>query len=332
MFDHLHRMTDGRGTFEHALYAAPRHSLGYCTDDMARVLLVAAREPDPSPEVRELARTGLRFLIDAQDPGGAYRNRLSRRGRWEDEPALEDCWGRSIWGLGTAVSHSDDDWLRETATAEFERAAQRRSIYPRAMAFAGLGAAEFLTVEPRHRGARALLIDVADGLAPPRADAVWQWPEARLRYANAVLPDAMIAAGQALDQQMLLLHGLDLLAWLLAHETADGHMSVTPAGGAGPGDIRPAFDQQPIEVAAIADACARAMVVDSDCRWVDGLAAAEAWFLGDNDGHYVMWDPKTGGGFDGLTSRGPNLNQGAESTLALVSTLQHACRLVSASR
>jgi hypothetical protein len=47
-----------------------------------------------------------------------------------------------------------------------------------------------------------------------------------------------------------------------------------------------------------------------------------AWFLGDNDVDAVMWDPGTGGGYDGLTLQGPNLNQGAESTLALISTLQ----------
>lgn len=77
---------------------------------------------------------------------------------------------------------------------------------------------------------------------------------------------------------------------------------------------------------------APAATVDSDWRWVDGLDAAEAWFLGDNDGRHVMWDPDTGGGFDGLTPDGPNLNQGTESTLALLSTLQHARRLVLAPR
>ena len=39
-----------------------------------------------------------------------------------------------------------------------------------------------------------------------------------------------------------------------------------------------------------------------------------------------MWDTETSGGYDGLTPTGPNLNQGAESTLALISTLQHAPR------
>ena len=54
------------------------------------------------------------------------------------------------------------------------------------------------------------------------------------------------------------------------------------------------------------------------------LDLAIAWFAGNNDVGAVMWDPSTGGGFDGLTPTGPNLNQGAESTLALISTLQHA--------
>jgi hypothetical protein len=48
------------------------------------------------------------------------------------------------------------------------------------------------------------------------------------------------------------------------------------------------------------------------------------WFLGDNDASAAMWDPATGGGYDGLTASGPNANQGAESTLALLATWQHA--------
>ena len=102
----------------------------------------------------------------------------------------------------------------------------------------------------------------------------------------------------------------------------DGHLSVTPAYGAGPGATRPAFDQQPIEVAALAEACARAAAVDEDPRWGAGLRAAVDWFLGDNDGCHLMFDPETGAAFDGLMVDGVNRNQGTESTLALASTLQ----------
>jgi hypothetical protein len=49
---------------------------------------------------------------------------------------------------------------------------------------------------------------------------------------------------------------------------------------------------------------------------------AGRWFHGDNDASVSMIDDITGGGFDGLHSHGRNLNQGAESTLAMISTLQ----------
>jgi hypothetical protein len=192
------------------------------------------------------------------------------------------------------------------------------------MAFAALGAAEVLSVTPADAAARSLLSDAADSMTGARQGAGWPWPEERLTYANATLPEAMIAAGTALERPDLVRRGLDLLDWLLERETREGHLSVTPVGGSGPDDSGPGFDQQPIEVAALADACARAEKVDTNRRWVDGRTAAANWFLGDNDGEVVMWDPETGGGFDGLEVDGANLNQGTESTLAVLSTLQHA--------
>jgi len=192
------------------------------------------------------------------------------------------------------------------------------------MAFAALGAAEVLSIDPDNMSARTLLSDAADAMAGPRPQSRWPWPEQRLTYANATLPEAMIAAGSALERPALLRRGLDLLEWLLDRETRHGHLSVTPAGGSGPGDEGPGFDQQPIEVAALADACARAEAVDGHRQWADGIMAAVDWFLGDNDGGVLMWDPTTGGAFDGLERGGANLNQGTESTLALLSTMQHA--------
>jgi hypothetical protein len=323
-FDHLVAMTDGRGTFEHAELVEPRREHGYCTDDMARVLIVAMREPNRSSDVQHLAALSLRFLRDAEGVDGGYRNRMDQHGRWEDRAGVADCWGRAVWALGTLAARLDRGPTRRQVLAQFERAAERRSRWPRSMAFAMLGAAELLEAMPEHGGARRLLADGAAGLPMRGRSATWPWPEARLTYANAVLPEAMIAAGAALRLPAVSNHGLHLLDWLLDHETHEGHLSVTPVGGREQGAARPAFDQQPIEVAAIAGACARAAAVDADARWAQGVARAEAWFFGANDVGCAMWDPETGGGFDGLHAMGPNLNQGTESGLALLATVQHA--------
>jgi hypothetical protein len=328
-FDHLLRLSDDRATFEHALFTEPRPEHGYCVDDVARVLVVAVREVDPSPALRHLAERSLRFLGDALHLDGASRNRMDRRGHWHGRATVEDCWGRSLWALGTAVAHSDVDWMRQTARSHFERAAHRRSPWRRATAYAALGAAEVLAVDAAHGLARHLLVDAVEQLASRVGDTGWRWPEQRLSYANAVVPESLIAAGVALARPDLVDEGLELLRWLLAHESAAGaSLSVTPVGGAGVTDVGGRFDQQPIEVAALADACARAAAADPAGRWEEGIAAAVAWFLGDNDGTHVMWDPSSGGGFDGLEADGPNRNQGAESTLAVIATLQHGRGLV----
>jgi hypothetical protein len=276
--------------------------------------------------VQRLVRVAVTFLADAQGPDGDCHNRRSANGKWADRRGTGDWWGRSMWGLG-AASRSADDWVKQVSLHCFERGAQQRSSWPRAMAFAALGAADVLDAEPGNRTALSVLADAADVIGRPTDDPAWPWPEARLTYANAVLPDAMIAAGNALGRPQLVGDGLALLGWLLEHETCGGHLSVTPSGGAGPRDAAPRFDQQPIEVAALAEGCARAALTTGDERWARAVADAAAWFMGANDVGCPMWDTSTGGSYDGLRADGPNENQGAESTLALVATFQHAQRL-----
>lgn len=311
VFDHVLHLSDRRGTFEHALLGEPERSGGYCTDDMARLLVVATRQPDPGGAVNGLAGLAVRFLNDAQSYAGTCRNRMDGKGNWLDQPTLEDWWGRCLWALGTAAAHSSVGLVRRVAVIQFERAAKVRSPFPRAMAYAALGAAEILSVEPDHAIARALLTAYADSVPEPSDDAEWPSSEAQLSDANAVVAEAMIAAGTALERPELCRQGLDLLGWLLDYEIAGE---------------RDAFDRQPVEVAALSDACARAATVDASPTWPDGVRAAVAWFEGANAGGQPMWDPATGAGFDGLHAEGIDRNQGAASTLAVLSTLQNAQR------
>ena len=57
---------------------------------------------------------------------------------------------------------------------------------------------------------------------------------------------------------------------------------------------------------------------------MDVIELCLAWFDGANDEGLVMRDAVTGGGFDGLERGHASVNQGAESTLAWLSTAQVA--------
>jgi hypothetical protein len=321
-FEHVLRLTDEQGMFEHADGTTPRRDRGYCLDDVARALVVVCRQRPATSTLDRLAAHYLSFVRRAQATDGRCHNRLDRHGQWEDQPNTGDWWGRALWGLGTAAARGPHS-IRYTALQGFDLSVSQRSPYLHAMAFATLGAAEVSAVRPRHDGALRLMCDFAALAGRARTASAWPWPLARLTYANAAIAEALIAAGEALGDNAVLADGLALLGWLLDVETSADHLSVTPVGGWGPTEHRATFDQQPVEAAALADACARALALTGDELWAGGLARAIGWFHGDNDGGIALYDPESGGGFDGLTPRGRNTNQGAESTLALIATLQH---------
>jgi hypothetical protein len=323
-FDHLSRLTDDTGLLEHARHAIARREHGYCTDDVARGLVVTSREPDPSATVLRLAECYLTFLTHAQDDSGTFHNRLGYDRRWQDGPGVGDWWGRALWGLGTAAARSPLGRIRDEALVAFTLGAAVRSDAAHAMAFAGLGAAEVLRADPANDAAADLLGDAAKAVGDVGESAGWPWPQQGLTYANAALAEVVIDAGELRADATLLASGLRMLTWLRDIQFVDGRVSVVPVGGWRRGEPRPRGDQQPIEVAALADACATAAAATGEAHWYAGVRQCAAWFLGENDAGVPMWDPETGGGYDGLTSRGPNLNQGAESTLALVATLQQA--------
>jgi len=192
------------------------------------------------------------------------------------------------------------------------------------MAFAALGAGEILSVDGNDTLARDLLRDARDVIYRPAPDPSWVWSEDRLSYANALLPESLLVIGEFLSDRELVDTGLRQLSWLLDLETPRGFLSVTPVGGRTKGRQPPLYDQQPIEVATMSEACVRAFELTGDETWRAAQTKCVEWFSGANDLGAVMFDADTGGGYDGLTEIGPNLNQGAESTMALLTTLQHA--------
>jgi len=327
-FAHLLRLSDDTGVLEHARGALPRRNHGYCVDDVSRALLVISREAAPPPELARLGERCLAFLAHAQSPDGRFHNRVGYDRRFEDEPGTGDWWGRALWGLGTAAACHPTRWVRDEALVSFTVGCQVRPPHPRAMAVAALGAASVLGVVPGHDEARRLLADAAAAIGRPGPDPSWPWPDPRLTYGNATLPEALLAAGSALGDGQLLQDGLMLLQWLVDVEVPDRHLSLTAVGGWALGEPRPAYDQQPIEASALADAAARAFDLTVEPQWLDVVGQAAGWFLGANDVGVALFDPDTGGGYDGLHAAGRNANQGAESTLAFLSTMQQARRLL----
>ena len=311
-------MSDSRALFEHADFDKPRKEHGYCVDDVARALVLLQRSATQDLQSRELIQIYFDFISEAQSLDGHFINRCNVSGIWTSPAEMGDHWGRALWALGTIAHQDPDREFAKVALSKFDFSAHHRTHHLRPMIYAGLGAAEILSYQPTHVPAQRLLRDAINTIQLPH-DQRWPWPEERLSYGNAAIPELLMLAGHHFSDPQLISQGATLLRWLIEIETNNDHFSVTPTSGWSRGEVRPSFDQQPIEVAALVDACATALDLTKDPEWLTYIERGSAWFEGSNDSAAQLYDPMTGAGFDGLTPSGRNENQGAESTLCYLS-------------
>jgi len=317
-------MTDSTGMLQHAIGVVPDRRHGYCLDDNARALMLVhvADGVDRAERVR-LATTYAAFVQHAwNEDRAAFRNFMNFDRSWGEEIGSEDSNGRALWALGHAIEHGLDPDLVAWARRWFAKAAPAfaKIDSPRSVAFATLGSAAVLRADPGHAQARAVVERGGDLLhrvldASRRPD--WAWFEAVLGYDNPRLPEALIAAGQALGRADWRQAGLESLEWIAEQQTsAAGNFRPVGSESFGRAHTWLPFDQQPLEAWAAVEAAATAHAVTGELRWVDYAHVAYRWFFGANDRGVVVADLASGRCRDGVMPRGANENCGAESILA----------------
>ncbi len=340
---HLEALGGELGIMQHAIgsVADPEH--GYCVDDVARALQVDLLHARVLgwPAVADSAMRGLSFLEAALDETtGRFRNFRNMDGAWIGGPGSNDSVGRAMLALGDTIATAPDPQAVETALELFVRAlpAATKVTSPRAqaslvLACAAVANASAVTSSTAARDAAlrsdstAVMRRVATDVHARflwSAGSGWPWLEDSLTYENALIPRALIVAGAQLNARVMLAIGLQVLDWLIAIQTAPaGHL--TPIGNAwwprlGP---RSRFDQQPIEATALLLAARSALTATGDARYRAAMEQAYGWFLGRNDTGRRLADPVRGACSDGLTPKGVNTNEGAESTLMWLMAAEH---------
>ena len=330
--DHLFRMSDSTGIFQHASFTVPNFAEGYCTDDNARALVLTLMLKKLGHDSQRLCAKGATyaaFLNHAFDrKSGRFRNFMSFDRRWVEEVGSEDCQGHALWALGLCVSQAGQGSFQMLAAQLFEQALPVAAEFtsPRSWAFTLIGIDEYLRRFSGDRRASQIRESLTAKLTQRYTDAAtgdWHWFEEVVSYANAKLPHAMILNGRSLNNAAMLELGLKTLRWLIKIQTSDAG-SFRPIGSNGfypRGRERAVFDQQPIEAQVTISACIEAYHSTGAMFWVAEARRAFEWFLGRNDLGLALYDSTTGGCRDGLHMDRLSQNQGAESTLAFLLSL-----------
>ena len=335
--DHLLRMTDSTGILQHARFTVPDYDHGYTVDDNARALIFAVmleRQGEKFTSISaDLASKYMAFMQHAfNQETKRFRNFMSYGRQWLEDVGSQDSHGRSLWALGFAAGRTKNRGLQGVATSLFEEALPiaRDFKSPRACAFTVLGIQEFLRRFYGHSAAQEIRESLGERLlASYRSNASgdWCWFEQALNYCNAKLPHALLLCGQWLERGDMFDAAIQSLDWLcrIQHPDCEHLVPIGCNGWYKRGGQRARFDQQPVDAHSTVSACLDAYSITGDRRWFLEAQLAFNWFMGANDLGEPLFDPSTGGCFDGVRADHINQNQGAESTLSfLLSRLEIA--------
>ncbi|MHC4517195.1 MAG: glycosyltransferase [Planctomycetota bacterium] len=326
--DHLIKLTDDTGLYQHAKFMIPNRAHGYCTDDNARALIAMAKYYGQYPDAQALRLLDiyLSFLMYAQNPDGSVKNFMDfDRTWWENEPA-HDAFGRVLWAFGTLMACMPSPAYLSIVKDCFDRAVnQVQKQHPRGMAYSVLGMCDYLKQFPGASDIKRELELAANGLVRQYEEnnyPDWDWFEDILTYDNAVLPHALFVAGQNLNNRYYV-EVAEKTADFLLENTFDGdHFSFVGCNGwYERGKVRTCFDQQPIEAAGTVMMLRAAYDVTKEVKFLALQRKAFDWFLGANDLRIPLYDFHTKGCSDGLMPGGVNGNQGAESTVSFMLSL-----------
>lgn len=334
--DHLRRLTDDTGIYQHATFNVPNRVHGYCIDDNARALIAAMMAQELMPEDKSIYELCIRYLSFIQyaynEENGRFRNFMGFDRQWLEVKGSDDSHGRTLWGLGMAVALGKDEGQIAPAMTLFRKALTIMETFPstaaRSWAFALVGIHAYLrrfSGDTQARKTRAILAERLYKCFKDNATDDWPWLEDTLTYANAKLPHALLLSGHWMQRSEMVDMGLVSLEWLAKVQTSEeGYFN--PVGCNGwytRGKTKAIFDQQPIEAHAMIEACIEAHNITREQKWLDIMNRCFHWYIGQNGLNVSMYNFSTGGCHDGLCPNGANQNQGAESTLAWLLSLMN---------
>jgi hypothetical protein len=325
---HVNDLTTDFGMIQFSKINRPDLESGYTVDDNARALIAMCMQYEitQAPEDLDLIHTYFSFVKFCMQSNGRFLNYVDSEHHFTEQNSennLDDANGRVIWALGYLISTADmlPYELVKDATQLLDKALLNiASVYStRAIAFALKGLYYYDCVSPSHKNKvlASTLAHRLERMFAHESEHGWDWFESYLTYANAVLPEGMLCAYQITGE--VLFKEIAKKSFNFLIHTTFGHTTIKLISNKSwkhKNGKTATFGEQPIDVAYTILALDRFYEVLGEELYLKKMFTAYTWFLGNNHLHQIVYNPCTGGCYDGLEEHHVNLNQGAESTLS----------------
>lgn len=327
-FNHLNKLTSDFGMIQFSKINHPDPDSGYTLDDNARALIVYCEHYNLTGDEKDVYYINkyLNFIHFCQQATGDFLNYVDRHKRFTIQNHtvnLDDSNGRAIWALGYLTSMKSLFPARLIARADgmIQKALPyiRRMHSPRAMSFAvkGLYYGHRSGKSPEYLNVLLTLADRLVQLYKHESSSDWEWFEDSLTYANSVMPEAVLYAWLLTGKPVYRAIARITFDFLLSKTFNKSGMKVISnkkwqkrGGEVGQ------FGEQPIDVGYTILTLNTFYNAFEDEAYFQKMKVAFNWFLGKNRLRQIVYNPCTGGCYDGLEEKHVNLNQGAESSLS----------------
>jgi glycosyltransferase involved in cell wall biosynthesis len=326
--DHLKKMTTNVGIIQFSKINQPDLSSGYTLDDNARALIAMCMHYELTADNTDLhfIQTYLNFIQRCQLHSGYFENYIDEDLQFtaqNKEANLDDANGRAIWALGFLISMKtllplelidQSKRVMQKALANIEEIHSTRS-----MAFIIKGLCYY-----RDRFRTNDTVQIIEKLANRMVQMYkhesiekWEWFESYLTYANSILPEALLDAWLVTGNRTYKEVAVSSFRFLLSKIfNENGIEVISNKQWLQKGDELGQFGEQPVDVAYTIMTLSKFYDAFRDDEYRTKMETAFNWFLGNNRLNQIIYNPCTGGCYDGLEEHNVNLNQGAESTIS----------------
>jgi hypothetical protein len=324
-------MTTGFGLIQFSKINHPDTDSGYTLDDNARALIAMCQHFELTNEIEDLKYILIyyNFIKYCLQPDGNFLNYVTEEKIFSEQnfsTNLADANGRAIWALGNLIALGDQipQSLKEGASATMQKALQNvNKIHStRAMAFVIKGLYYRNSYKKSIRNI-SLIRQLANRLVQMyrhESGKGWKWFESYLTYANGILPEAMLCAWLATGDPLYKDIAKSSFDFLIFKTFQDNNIKVISNKNwlQKEENFVPVIHggEQPIDVAYTILALSKFYEVFKLPEYMRKMEISFNWFLGNNHLHQIIYNPCTGGCYDGLEENYVNLNQGAESTVS----------------
>lgn len=323
--DHIHRLTNSVGIFQHAKFASPNFHHGYCLDDNVRslqLLILAANKNLLKNEDHQLIDTYIAYIYYMQNDDGSFRNFLSFQNTYLDERSCHDAFDLTIYALGITMQLTTNKHVFSIAKEIMDKAYDiidnLTSI--RAVSYALCGLNACYSAQNYDKPLKQTINKLADFIVNEynnNKHQYWKWFEKIITYDNAIIPYALILANEINENNNWKQIIIDSTIFLDGILFKENHLELIGNDGWFTPDCKSTnTGQQPIEIPALILLYNKINASYTHITCKGSAHKCYDWFFGLNSTASILFDIETKGCSDGLDGDVINLNQGAESTIS----------------